>query len=102
MEAVGKWLTNDKTPGRKVKQIDNRGSNFYIALYWSEFLAQRDSAKWGDLYKALSENEDKIMKDLIDCQGAKVDCGGYYKLDPKKTEAAMRPSKIFNDLIDKY
>lgn len=67
MEAVGKWLTNDKTPGRKVKQIDNRGSNFYIALYWSEFLAQRDPAKWADLHKALSENEDKIMNDLIEC-----------------------------------
>jgi len=56
MDAVGKWLTNDKTPGRKTKEIDNRGSNFYIALYWAEFLAKKDP-KWNDLAKALADNE---------------------------------------------
>merc|ERR1712150_14722 len=87
MDAVGKWLDNNKSPGRKVKQIDNRGSNFYVALYWAE---------------ALADNEEQIVKDLIDCQGPSCDVGGYYKVDPVKADVAMRPSKIFNDLMDKY
>merc|ERR1712141_347733 len=101
MNAVGKWLENDKTPGRKVKQIDNRGSNFYVALYWAEELAAKDAA-WAPLAQALKDNEEQILKDLIDRQGAPADVGGYYKVDPVKAEAVMRPSKIFNDLIDNY
>ena len=61
MNAVGKWLDNNKTPGRKVNQIDNRGSNFYIALYWAEELAAKDSA-WAPLAKALKDNEEQIGK----------------------------------------
>merc|ERR1712062_541532 len=87
MDAIGKWLDNNKSPGRKVKQIDNRGSNFYVALYWA---------------KALADNEEQIVKDLIECQGPSCDVGGYYKVDPAKADVAMRPSKIFNDLMDKY
>ena len=63
MNAVGKWLDNNRTPGRKVKQMDNRGANFYVALYWAEELAAKDSA-WSPLAKALKENEEDILKDL--------------------------------------
>jgi len=101
MDAVGKWLTEDKTPGRKVKQIDNRLSNFYVALYWAEALAAKDPA-WSDLAKKLAANEETIKNDLIECQGPSVDIGGYYKLDPVKADIAMRPSKIFNQLMDEY
>jgi len=101
MNAVGKWLEVNRTPGRKVNQIDNRGANFYVALYWAEELAARDAA-WAPLAKALQDNEEKITKELIDIQGKPVDVGGYYKLDEAKAEAVMRPSAVFNELIDKY
>jgi len=101
MNAVGKWLENNKSPGRKVKQLDNRGANFYVALYWAEELAARDAA-WAPLANALKENEEQIVKELIDCQGPSVDVGGYYKVDQVLADKAMRPSKIFNDLMDKY
>merc|ERR1711936_544177 len=101
MNAVGKWLNNNKTPGRKVKQIDNRGPNFYIALYWAEELAAKDAA-WAPLAQGLKDNEEQIVKELIECQGPAVDVGGYYKVDPAKAEAVMRPSAVFNELIDKY
>eukprot|EP00092_Neocalanus_flemingeri_P030849 GFUD01033503.1.p1 GENE.GFUD01033503.1~~GFUD01033503.1.p1 ORF type:complete len:780 (+),score=190.12 GFUD01033503.1:44-2341(+) len=101
MNAVGKWLENNKSPGRKVKQLDNRGANFYMALYWAEELAAKDAA-WAPLAKALQDNEEQIVKDLIDCQGPSLDVGGYYKLDAAKAEIAMRPSAVFNELMDKY
>merc|ERR1712002_1288225 len=101
MNAIGKWLDNNKSPGRKGKQIDNRGSNFYVALYWAQEMAARDPT-WEPLAKGLADNEEQIMKDLIDCQGPSVDVGGYYKVDPAKAEVAMRPSKVFNELMDKY
>merc|ERR1712172_248191 len=101
MDVVGKWLDLNKTPGRKVNQIDNRGSNFYVALYWAEEMAAKDQA-WAPLAQALKDNEEQILKDLIDCQGVPADVGGYYKVDPVKADAIMRPSKVFNDLMDKY
>merc|ERR1719167_1901381 len=101
MSAIGTWLDNNKSPGRKVKEIDNRGSNFYVALYWAECLAKKDAA-WSPLAKALTDNEEQIVKELEECQGPACDVGGYYKVDPAKAEVAMRPSKIFNDLMDKY
>merc|ERR1711971_155450 len=101
MNAVGKWLESNKTPGRKVKQIDNRGSNFYVALYWAQELAAKD-AEWAPLAKALEENAETILNELVECQGPSCDVGGYYKVDPAKADIAMRPSKIFNDLMDKY
>ena len=61
MDAVGKWLDTNKTPGRKVNQIDNRGSNFYVALYWAEEMAKKDSA-WAPLAQALKDNEEQILK----------------------------------------
>merc|ERR1711992_500376 len=100
-EGVSELLNQNKSPGRKVKQIDNRGSNYYVALYWAEALAAKDAA-WAPLAKALADNEEQIVKDLIECQGPSCDVGGYYKVDPAKADVAMRPSKIFNDLMDKY
>lgn len=99
MDAVGLWLVNNRTPGRKVKEVDNRASNFYVALYWAQCLADKD-ASWLPLAKALKDSEDVIVKELVDCQGSSVDIGGYYKPDSVKTEAAMRPSNRFNQLID--
>lgn len=101
MAAVGKWLTENKTPGRKVMEPDNRAANYYVALYWAEAMATKDPS-WGELATKLAENEEQIMKDLVDCQGSPQDIGGYYKPDPVKAEAAMRPSKIFNEIIDNY
>merc|ERR1712038_1480118 len=101
MNAVGKWLDNNKTPGRKVKQIDNRGSNFYVALYWAEELAAKDPS-WAPLAQALKDNEAAIQQEMIDIQGVPADVGGYYKLDEDKANAVMRPSKKFNELMDNY
>merc|ERR1719357_2493159 len=101
MAAIGTWLDNNKSPGRKGKQIDNRGSNFYVALYWAQELAAKDAA-WAPLAQALADNEEKIVNELIECQGPPCDVGGYYKVDPVKADAAMRPSAVFNELMDKY
>merc|ERR1711971_420907 len=101
MNAVGKWLENNKTPGRKVKQIDNRGSNYYVALYWAEELAAKDAA-WAPLAQALKDNEAAIQQEMIDIQGVAADVGGYFKLDEEKANAVMRPSKKFNELMDNY
>merc|ERR1712109_344515 len=101
MDAVGRWLQENRTPGRKVKEVDNRGSNFYLALYWAEELAKKD-ASWQPLAKQLADAEQEVVKELFECQGPPADVGGYYKVDPVKAEAVMRPSKIFNDLIDNY
>jgi len=99
MDAVGMWLEQNKAPGRKVKELDNRGSNYYLALFWAECLAAKDSS-WQALAKKLKEAEEEITKDLVECQGGSVDIGGYYHPDPSKTEIVMRPSKKFNDLMD--
>merc|ERR1711990_1262956 len=101
MNAVGKWFDERRTPGRKVKQIDNRGSNFYVALYWAEELAAKDAA-WAPLAQALKDNEAAIQQELLDIQGVSADVGGYYKLDEEKANAVMRPSKKFNELMDNY
>ena len=92
-------LDNNKSPSRKVKQIDNRASSFYIAMYWAQAMAKHDPSFKG-LSEALSANEAKIVKELEDVQGVPVDIGGYYKQDPAKCEKAMRPSATFNALID--
>jgi len=101
MEAVGVWLENERTPGRRGGEIDNRGSTYYVALYWAQAMAERDT-KWADLAQRLADNEKEITQDLIDCQGPPVDIGGYYKPDPVKATGAMRPSKTFNEIIDDY
>merc|ERR1712232_623982 len=104
-KANGKFLDANKSPSRKVMQIDNRGSHYFLMLYWAQFLAESDhpqlKKQFEPIAKALSENEETISKELIECQGSKVDLGGYYKLDKKKADAAMRPSATFNSIIDK-
>jgi len=105
--AIGKVLDNDKSPARKVGQIDNRGSHFYLALYWAQALAtqSRDKtlqAKFAPLAKALVENEAKIAAELIAAQGRPVDMGGYYHPDFAKTSSAMRPSTLFNTVLNNF
>ena len=99
--ANGRFLESDKSPARKVGQIDNRGSHFYIALYWAqELAAQTDDAelkaRFEKLAKTLAENEKKITAELIAAQGKPVDIGGYYRPDLAKVGEAMRPSATFN------
>ncbi|HEY1140677.1 MAG TPA: NADP-dependent isocitrate dehydrogenase [Lysobacter sp.] len=99
--ANAKFLDNDKSPGRKLGTIDNRGSHFYLAMYWAQELAAQDSdaelkAKFAPLAKALTDNEAKIVEELIAVQGKPVEIGGYYKPDMAKLSQAMRPSATFN------
>ncbi len=100
-QANGKILDNNKSPARKVGEIDNRGSHFYLALYWAQALAAQTKdkelqAKFAPLAKMLTENEAKINAELLAAQGKPVDMGGYYQPDFAKTSAAMRPSATFN------
>jgi len=94
-------LENNRSPARKVGELDNRGSHFYLALYWAQALAAQTkdadlAARFAPLAKALSENEAKINAELIAAQGKAVDMGGYYQPDFAKTSAAMRPSATLN------
>lgn len=100
-KAVGNLLDNNESPSRKVNEIDNRGSHFHIAKHWAKYQAEYD-AEFSGLASALAENEETILNDLIECQGEAVDIGGYWKPNEEKVVDAMRPSKIFNDLIDNY
>ena len=100
-EANGKILEHDRSPARKVGQIDNRGSHFYLALYWAQALASQTkdaalAAKFKPLAEALTKNEDMINAALIGAQGKPVDTGGYYAPDDAKTGAAMRPGATLN------
>ncbi|MES2257049.1 MAG: NADP-dependent isocitrate dehydrogenase [Pseudomonadota bacterium] len=100
-EATGKLLDNNKSPSTRTGELDNRGSHFYLALYWAQALAaQTDDAElkahFTPLAQSLGENEAKIVEELNSAQGAAVDIGGYYFPDPAKTEAVMRPSASFN------
>src|SRR5690606_40239071 len=100
-KANGRILDEDRSPARKLGSLDNRGSHFYLALYWAQALAGQDEdaglkAKFAPLAKALAENEAKIVAELNGVQGQPVDIGGYYRPDPAKAAAAMRPSATFN------
>ncbi|GAS89049.1 NADP-dependent isocitrate dehydrogenase [Mycolicibacterium brisbanense] len=102
--ATGKLLDNNKSPSRKTGELDNRGSQFYLAMYWAEELAaQTDDPElakhFAPLAKALAENEDTIVSELAAVQGKPVDIGGYYSADPDKTSAVMRPSETFNSTL---
>jgi len=104
-EATGKFLDNDRSPSRKVGGIDNRGSHFYLALYWAQALAEQTEdpalqAKFKDVAKAMGDNEATIVKELIAAQGGKVDLGGYYRPDAEKTGRLMRPSATLNKIVD--
>ena len=103
--ATGRWLEEDRSPSRKVGELDNRGSHFYLALYWAQALAsQSDDAELAQRFEALAarlaECEQHIVDELNEIQGAEVDIGGYYRPDREKVEAAMRPSSTFNDAIE--
>jgi len=99
MDAVGQFLENKKSPSRKVNELDNRGSNFYIALYWAQAIAKKNKA-FEQLALDLTVNEQAIVQELIDCQGKPVDLGGYYRPDVAKVTAAMQPSKTLNSFIN--
>jgi isocitrate dehydrogenase len=102
--AIGKLLDNNKSPSRKTGELDNRGSQFYLALYWATELAgQKDDEELAKHFTALAEslskNEDVIIAELEAAQGEAVDIGGYYRPDDEKTTAVMRPSKTLNEAL---
>ena len=104
-QANSKFLDSNKSPSRKVNEIDNRGSHFYLALYWAQALAgQTDDkeiqARFATVAKELGDNEAKIVEELNAAQGKPVDIGGYYYPDREKTSKAMRPSATFNAIVD--
>ena len=99
------YLSNNNSPSRKVNELDNRGSHFYLALYWSEALANQDEDKelkeeFSKVFDYLSTNKEAILKELNDAQGSAVDIGGYFMPDEVKVTQQMRPSKTLNSIID--
>ncbi len=103
--AIGKILDNNKSPSRKVGEIDNRGSHFYLAMYWAQEIAAQNKdkelqARFTPLAQSLTTNERKINTELIAAQGKQVDMGGYYHPDFNKTSKAMRPSRTFNAALE--
>ena len=95
---------NDKSPSRKLGGIDNRGSHFYLAMYWAQELAKQTedadlAAEFAPIAKAMTENEDKIVAELVAGHGKAADIGGYYLPDDAKASAAMRPSATLNSII---
>ncbi|MGE7961033.1 NADP-dependent isocitrate dehydrogenase [Pseudomonas sp. NPDC089918] len=103
-QATGQFLDNNKSPSRKVGNIDNRGSHFYLALYWAQALAAQTEdaalqAQFGELAKTLTENEATIVAELNAVQGKPVDIGGYYHANAELISKAMRPSNTFNAAI---
>jgi isocitrate dehydrogenase len=98
-EATSALLDNNKSPSRKVNEIDNRGSTFYIARHWAAAMSKHDDS-FSSLASQLAENEAKILDELIACQGPAVDLGGYWKPDVEMATAAMRSSPTFNKILD--
>ena len=102
--ATGRFLNENKSPSRRAGEIDNRGSHFYLALFWAEELASQTedtelAGKYAELAKALRANEDAINAELLGVQGSPADIGGYYRPDAAKADAVMRPSKTLNDTL---
>ena len=102
--ATGTFLINDKSPARKVGSIDNRGSHFYLAMYWADELAKQNDdaelkAEFTPIAKAMNENEAQIVKELTECQGKPANTGGYYLFDDELTSKVMRPSATLNKII---
>jgi isocitrate dehydrogenase len=103
--AIGKLLENNKGPSRRTGELDNRGSQFYLAMYWAQQLAEQAEDKeladhFAKLAKTLADNEDTIVSELAEVQGDSVDIGGYYYPDREKTAAVMRPSKTLNETLE--
>ena len=106
-QATAVFLDQDKSPSRKTGELDNRGSHFYLALYWAQALAAQDEdadlkARFAALAKELADNEETILSELQAVQGTPVDMGGYYHPDVAKVTEAMRPSKTLNRIIDSF
>jgi isocitrate dehydrogenase len=104
-QANAKFLESNKSPARKVGEIDNRGSHFYLALYWAQALAQQTqdknlAARFAKIAKDMADNEAKISSELLAAQGKPVDVGGYYRPDDAKASKAMRPSQTLNAIVD--
>jgi isocitrate dehydrogenase len=102
--ATGKFLDNDRSPGRKLGTIDNRGSHFYLALYWAQALAEQGTdftlkKVFEPIAKALAEKEESIVAELLAVQGSPIDIGGYYLPDEEKANAALRPSETLNAIL---
>ncbi|MGD8307723.1 MAG: NADP-dependent isocitrate dehydrogenase, partial [Ignavibacteria bacterium] len=103
--AIGKYLENGRMPSRKAGEIDNRGSSFYLTLYWAQALAEQNEdgdmkTRFSKMYKELEANEKKITDDMISVQGKPVDIGGYYVPVDKMATEVMRPSSTFNKIVD--
>ncbi len=106
-QAIGKFLDNNKSPARKVGEIDNRGSHYYLALYWAQALAGQAKDKdlqtrFAKFAQQLGENEEKINQELLAAQRKPQDLGGYYDPDPVKTSKGMRPSATLNAIVDAF
>jgi isocitrate dehydrogenase len=105
-KATEKLLENNKSPSAKVREMDNRGSHFYIALYWAQALAQSSDsglqARFAPLARTLAENEGKIIEELNSVQGKPVDIGAYYAPNPELASKAMRPSTTFNEVLKTF
>jgi len=105
--ATGKLLDNARSPSRKVNELDNRGSQFYLALYWAQALAEQSddpalAARFAPLARTLEKNESVIVDELNAVQGRAMDIGGYYRPDPELASQAMRPSATFNGAIEDF
>ena len=105
--ATAKFLENRKSPSRKVNELDNRGSHFYLSMYWAQALAEQGSdaelqARFAPLADAMAAKEDEIVAELNNVQGSSVDVGGYYRPDDALADAAMRPCSVYNELIDSF
>jgi isocitrate dehydrogenase len=103
-QAVEKFLENDKSPARKIGSIDNRGSHFYLAMYWAEALANQNEdsdlrSKFGTIAELFGSNEQRINDELVEVQGKPVDINGYYFPEETKTSIAMRPSETLNEIL---
>ncbi len=104
-EANGRYLENNKSPSRKVNELDNRGSHYFLARYWAKALSEKTGEpeladRFRSVAKSLAANETQILSELIDAQGEAVDIGGYYLPDTELAVAAMRPSPTLNAIID--
>ena len=105
-DAIGKFLDENRSPSRKVNELDNRGSHFYLALYWAEALASQDEDpdlgdRFSPIRDALMQEEESIIHELNDAQGSPVDLGGYFLPDLEKVSSAMRPSRTFNEILSR-
>ena len=105
-KATETFLDNDKSPSRKVNELDTRGSHFYLALYWAEELANQEESSilketFGPIFDSLKENEETINLELLNAQGQTMDIGGYYLPNSQLVSQAMRPSKTFNSILER-